>query len=157
MQLSNTPIFIATSYHLIVVVNVLRTCHGYSSQSDVFILTELFLLLSFSSLHFFQYMLHVYAHVGVKWLKAKSRYRYFILIIRITFQRIYFSYIYISKLSFFSYGILFGVGCAMVRETSTLMLSQYFKRRREIVEMIASTGTGFGIAIFSNVFRSGMR
>merc|ERR1719189_2232748 len=55
-----------------------------------------------------------------------------------------------------SYGILFGVGCAMVRETSTLMLSQYFKRRREIVEMIASTGTGFGIAIFSNVFRSGM-
>ena len=56
----------------------------------------------------------------------------------------------------FSYGILFGIGCAMVRETSTLMLSQYFKRKREVVEMIASTGTGCGIAIFSNVYRSGM-
>ena len=55
-----------------------------------------------------------------------------------------------------SYGILFGIGCAMVRETSTLMLSQYFKRKREVVEMIASTGTGCGIAIFSNVYRSGM-
>ena len=57
---------------------------------------------------------------------------------------------------YFSYGILFGIGCAMVRETSTLMLSQYFKRKREVVEMIASTGTGCGIAIFSNVYRSGM-
>ena len=71
-------------------------------------------------------------------------------------ENIFCLYLYL-KIIFFSYGILFGVGCAMVRETSTLMLSQYFKRRREIVEMIASTGTGFGIAIFSNVFRSGMR
>ena len=33
-----------------------------------------------------------------------------------------------------SFGILFGIGAAMVRETSTLMLNQYFKRRRERAE-----------------------
>ncbi len=44
----------------------------------------------------------------------------------------------------------------MVRETSSLMLGQYFKRRRELVETLATTGVGFGIAIFSNVFRAGL-
>jgi hypothetical protein len=68
----------------------------------------------------------------------------------------YYILFYLYSYLCFSYGILFGIGCAMVRETSTLMLSQYFKRRREVVEMIASTGTGCGIAIFSNVYRSGM-
>ena len=67
-------------------------------------------------------------------------------------KKLYLNFIFFL----FSYGILFGIGCAMVRETSTLMLSQYFKRKREVVEMIASTGTGCGIAIFSNVYRSGM-
>ena len=55
-----------------------------------------------------------------------------------------------------SYGLLFGLGCAMVRETSMMMMSQYFKRRREVVETIASAGTGLGIAIFSNIFKSGI-
>ena len=57
---------------------------------------------------------------------------------------------------YFSYGLLFGIGNAMVRETSTLMLSQYFKRKRELVEMYASLGTGAGIAIFTNGFQAGI-
>jgi hypothetical protein len=55
-----------------------------------------------------------------------------------------------------SYGVLFGIGCAMVRDTSSLMLGQYFKRRRELVETLSSMGTGFGIAIFSNVYQVGL-
>jgi hypothetical protein len=56
----------------------------------------------------------------------------------------------------FSYGILFGVGNAMVRETSSLMLSQYFKRKRELVEVFASAGTGVGVAVFTNVLHAGV-
>jgi hypothetical protein len=37
----------------------------------------------------------------------------------------------------------------MVRETSVLMLSQYFKRRREQVEVVASLGGGLGLILFS--------
>ncbi|QQP49896.1 GH13704, partial [Caligus rogercresseyi] len=48
------------------------------------------------------------------------------------------------------------IGSSMVRETATLMLSQYFKRRREMVEMFSGSGVGFGIAIFSNVYSSGI-
>ncbi len=48
-----------------------------------------------------------------------------------------------------SYGLLLGVGCGMVRETSVLMLSQYFKRRREQVEVVASLGSGLGVILFS--------
>ena len=55
-----------------------------------------------------------------------------------------------------SYGIVCGIGCAMVRETSSLMLGQYFKRRRELVEALSSSGIGFGIAIFSNVYHQGL-
>ena len=44
----------------------------------------------------------------------------------------------------------------MSRDSATLMVGQYFKRRREVVEMLASSGTGLGIAIFSNVFRNGL-
>ena len=58
--------------------------------------------------------------------------------------------------SFFSYGFLCGIGCAMVRDTSGLMLGQYFKRKRELVETLSSTGIGFGIAIFSNVYHAGL-
>ena len=43
----------------------------------------------------------------------------------------------------------------MVRETSSLMLSQYFKRKRELVEMYACMGTGFGLAIFTNAYNAG--
>ena len=56
----------------------------------------------------------------------------------------------------FSYGFMCGIGCAMVRDTSGLMLGQYFKRRREIVEFLSTMGIGFGIAIFSNVYHMGL-
>ena len=49
----------------------------------------------------------------------------------------------------FSYGLMLGVGCGMVRETSVLMLSQYFKRQREQVEVAASLGGGIGVILFS--------
>jgi len=49
-----------------------------------------------------------------------------------------------------SYGLMFGVGCGLVRETSVLMLSQYFKRKREKVEMISSLGQGLGLVLFSH-------
>jgi len=48
-----------------------------------------------------------------------------------------------------SYGVMFGAGCCMVRETSGLMVSQYFKRRRQNVEIIASLGGGLGLSLFS--------
>ncbi|CAG9815882.1 unnamed protein product [Phaedon cochleariae] len=52
-----------------------------------------------------------------------------------------------------SYGLLLGVGAGIVRETSTLVLGHYFKRRREFVEMVAQSGTGVGIALFSVLYK----
>ncbi|XP_017076006.2 LOW QUALITY PROTEIN: uncharacterized protein LOC108111149 [Drosophila eugracilis] len=56
----------------------------------------------------------------------------------------------------FSYGIVFGVGVAMVREASTVMLGNYFKRRRQFVEMVAMSGEGVGIALFSVILKEGV-
>ncbi|XP_012159721.1 uncharacterized protein LOC101455298 [Ceratitis capitata] len=56
----------------------------------------------------------------------------------------------------FSYGIVFGIAVAMVRESSTIMLGNYFKRRRQFVEMIAMSGEGVGISIFSVILREGV-
>jgi len=50
-----------------------------------------------------------------------------------------------------SYGFMFGIGCGMVRETSVLMVSQYFKRRRQNVEIMASMGAGLGLTMFTNI------
>ncbi|XP_039950949.1 uncharacterized protein LOC120768357 [Bactrocera tryoni] len=57
---------------------------------------------------------------------------------------------------FFSYGIVFGIAVAMVRESSTIMLGNYFKRRRQFVEMVAMSGEGVGISIFSVILREGV-
>ncbi|KAI1286975.1 Monocarboxylate transporter 14 [Halotydeus destructor] len=45
-----------------------------------------------------------------------------------------------------SYGLFVGIGTAMVRETSVIMVGQYFKKRRELVEIIILSGSGLGIA-----------
>jgi len=45
----------------------------------------------------------------------------------------------------------------MVRESSSLMLSQYFKRRRELVETLSACGNGCGIIIFSAIFQTGIK
>ncbi|KAJ9600051.1 hypothetical protein L9F63_009668, partial [Diploptera punctata] len=52
-----------------------------------------------------------------------------------------------------SYGVVMGVGAGLVRETSSLMLGHYFKRRREFVEMVVQTGAGVGIALFSVLYK----
>ncbi|XP_060644561.1 monocarboxylate transporter 7 [Drosophila nasuta] len=56
----------------------------------------------------------------------------------------------------FSYGIVFGIGVSMVREASTVMLGNYFKRRRQFVEMVAMSGEGVGIALFSVILKEGV-
>ena len=52
--------------------------------------------------------------------------------------------------------MLYCLGVAMVRETSTLMLSQYFKRRRELVETWSASGVGVGVAVFTQVYHVGL-
>ena len=54
---------------------------------------------------------------------------------------------------FLSYGILFAVGCCAVKEASSLMVGQYFKVRRELVEMFVLSGPGIGIILFSLLFK----
>lgn len=44
----------------------------------------------------------------------------------------------------------------MVRESSAVMLGHYFKRRRQFVEMIAMSGEGVGIALFSVILKEGV-
>ncbi|XP_066139576.1 monocarboxylate transporter 2-like isoform X1 [Euwallacea fornicatus] len=55
-----------------------------------------------------------------------------------------------------SYGLVLGLGAGIVRETSTIVLGHYFKRRREFVEMVAQAGTGVGIALFSVLYKEGV-
>ncbi|XP_071629567.1 uncharacterized protein [Temnothorax longispinosus] len=50
---------------------------------------------------------------------------------------------------FFSYGTVVGIGVGMTRDCSTLMVAQYFKRKRELVEIFIVSGSGLGIAIMS--------
>ncbi|XP_053978313.1 monocarboxylate transporter 12-like isoform X2 [Hylaeus volcanicus] len=50
---------------------------------------------------------------------------------------------------FFSYGTVVGIGVGMTRDCSTLMVAQYFKRRRELVEIFIVSGSGLGIAVMS--------
>lgn len=53
-------------------------------------------------------------------------------------------------------GFVVGVGAAMVRESSALMLGHYFKRRRQFVEMITMSGEGVGVALFSVILKEGV-
>nr|CAH7727754.1 unnamed protein product [Callosobruchus chinensis] len=52
-----------------------------------------------------------------------------------------------------SYGVVLGIGAGVVRETSTIVLGHYFKRRREFVEMVTQTGIGVGMALFSVLYK----
>ncbi|XP_006612888.1 monocarboxylate transporter 2-like isoform X5 [Apis dorsata] len=56
---------------------------------------------------------------------------------------------------FISYGTVVGIGVGMTRDCSTLMVAQYFKRRRELVEIFIVSGSGLGIAVMS-AFIKGM-
>ncbi|XP_013778241.2 monocarboxylate transporter 12-like [Limulus polyphemus] len=50
---------------------------------------------------------------------------------------------------FVSYGFFMSCGLGVARETSNIMIGQYFKRRRELVELFVQSGTGVGIVIVS--------
>ncbi|XP_049948298.1 monocarboxylate transporter 12-like [Schistocerca serialis cubense] len=52
-----------------------------------------------------------------------------------------------------SYGVLLGMSSGLVRETASLTLGHYFRRRREFVEMVVQAGAGVGIALFSVLYR----
>uniref|UniRef100_A0A904MV87 Monocarboxylate transporter n=2 Tax=Culex quinquefasciatus TaxID=7176 RepID=A0A904MV87_CULQU len=56
----------------------------------------------------------------------------------------------------FSYGVIVGIGAAMVRESAAVMLGHYFKRRRQFVEMITMSGEGVGVALFSVILKEGV-
>ena len=46
-----------------------------------------------------------------------------------------------------SYGILYGLGVGISSNCSLIMIGQYFKRKRAIVEMITMSSTGLGLVI----------
>lgn len=50
-------------------------------------------------------------------------------------------------------GIIVGVGVGLTRDCSTIMVAQYFKKNRELVEMITVAGSGLGIVCMSTYFK----
>ena len=42
-----------------------------------------------------------------------------------------------------------GLGVGMARDPAALMVGQYFKRKRELVEIVLVSGSGLGITIMS--------
>lgn len=49
----------------------------------------------------------------------------------------------------FSFGVLVGLGVNVTRDCSTVMVAQYFKRRREVVEQYVVAGSGAGVAVMA--------
>jgi len=43
-----------------------------------------------------------------------------------------------------------------VRDSASVMIGHYFKRRRQFVEMIVMAGEGVGIALFSVIIKEGI-
>ncbi|CAL8110048.1 unnamed protein product [Orchesella dallaii] len=58
---------------------------------------------------------------------------------------------------FISYGAFVGVGVGLTRDASTLMVGQYFKRKRDIVEILVVSGSGVGIVFMSVSINSAIR
>ena len=58
---------------------------------------------------------------------------------------------------FISYGLVIGLGVGMVLDTSTLMMGQYFKRRREILEVFVVSGRGIGVCLLYTFVRTAIR
>ncbi|XP_030752675.1 monocarboxylate transporter 12-like isoform X2 [Sitophilus oryzae] len=54
---------------------------------------------------------------------------------------------------YFSYGFVLGVGAGITKDCSTLMVAQYFKRRRELVEIATVSGSGMGLAVMSTIVK----
>ena len=45
---------------------------------------------------------------------------------------------------------------ALVRESSALMVGQYFKRRRDFVEVVVQIGAGIGVILFAVFFKEAL-
>ncbi|KAH1029107.1 hypothetical protein HUJ05_002406 [Dendroctonus ponderosae] len=54
----------------------------------------------------------------------------------------------------FSYVTVMGIGVGVTRDCSILMVAQYFKRRREFVEVAVVAGGGLGVALMSLLIRT---
>lgn len=50
-------------------------------------------------------------------------------------------------------GIVVGLGVGMTRDCSILMIAQYFKKKREFVEMLTVAGSGLGIVYMSTFMK----
>lgn len=53
-------------------------------------------------------------------------------------------------------GLVVGFGASLVRDSASVMIGHYFKRRRQFVEMIVMAGEGVGIALFSVIIKEGI-
>ena len=62
-----------------------------------------------------------------------------------------------TKLMFLFCLFASGVGVGMTRDPATLMIGQYFKRKRELVEIILVSASGFGIATMSVFIRTSIK
>ena len=47
-----------------------------------------------------------------------------------------------------------GIGSCLVRESSSIVLGEYFRRRRQFVEQVVLAGTGVGVTLFSLLYLS---
>lgn len=64
------------------------------------------------------------------------------------------SNIYILTLFSSSFGLVGGIGSCIVRESSGVVLGEYFRRRRQFVEQVVMAGTGVGVTLFSLLYLS---
>ena len=55
------------------------------------------------------------------------------------------------------YFINVGIGVGLTRDTSTLMVGQYFKRRRAFVEIFLVSGSGIGLSFMSLILKGAMQ
>lgn len=79
-------------------------------------------------------------------------------LLRLKFLRfgcIIFDALFFLKLCY-SYGALMSIAIALVRESSALMVGQYFKRRRDFVEIVVQMGAGIGVILFSVFFKEAL-
>ena len=57
----------------------------------------------------------------------------------------------------YHYLTFLGVGASFTRDSASLMLGQYFKRRREMVEIFLVASPGVGIIVISKVVHNLLR
>lgn len=50
-------------------------------------------------------------------------------------------------------GFIVGLGVGLTRDCSIIMIGQYFKKKREFVEVFIVAGSGFGIAFMSTFMK----